>query len=243
MAGIYRIHHLVAALVLLLTILGNAFAADRTLPPGEYITEQGWGFLRIVGRTGKQTFSLETLTGESVCALGGMLQGRQGIGRDSQSQAPACMVRLVPTAKGIEVSTDQPEACRTYCGSNGSFTGLYLRPGKGCSASALAHTRTHFQHLYDDKHYAAALATLTPVLNTCQSTLSFEEEGAIRNDLAITQYRLGRYAQCLHTLAPYAEDAANDDDAVIDGMTRAYAERYLPIVQSARTNIGLCRKK
>ncbi|AEQ98489.1 hypothetical protein [Xanthomonas oryzae] len=68
--------------------------------------------------------------------------------------------------------------------------------------------------------------------------MEWEEEGAIRNDLAITQYNNGLYAECLATLEKYAEDADKDDDAVIDGWTPVLADRYLATVRAERTNIG-----
>ncbi|KOR41562.1 hypothetical protein ADT25_16730 [Xanthomonas oryzae] len=73
--------------------------------------------------------------------------------------------------------------------------------------------------------------------------MEWEEKGAIRNDLAITQYKNGLYAECLATLEKYAGVADKDDDAVIDGWTPVLADRYLAIVRAERTNIGLCGKE
>ncbi|WP_369934488.1 hypothetical protein [Xanthomonas tesorieronis] len=187
------------------------------------------------------TFSLESTTGEDVCALDGVIDGNRGLAKGNNGQ-PACSVKFASTPQGIDVAAATPEECKTFCGYNGDFEAPYLRVKDGCGREDLNRTRTAFKRLYDSKNYKAALTTLSPALTNCLPTLEWEEEGAIRNDLAITQYKSGLYAQCLATLDKYAEDAGRDDDAAVDGWTPVLADRYLAIVHAARTNIGLCRK-
>ena len=58
--------------------------------------------------------------------------------------------------------------------------------------------------------------------------------------LALTQYHLGRLADCRKTLAPLAEDAArSDDDLQRDLFPNDFAET-LPIVRATRHNLKLC---
>ncbi|MDV0440329.1 hypothetical protein [Xanthomonas sacchari] len=216
-------------------------AADSPLPPGEYITDKGWGRLLIKQQNGILTFSLESTTGEDVCELNGAIEGHTGVAKGNKGQ-PTCQVKFASTPQGIDVAAATPTECKTFCGYNGDFEAPYLRVKDGCGRDALDRTRTTFQRLYDAKDYKAALATLSPVVPSCLPTLEWEDEGAVRNDLAITQYKNGLYAQCLSTLDKYAEDAAKDDDAAVEGWTPVLADRYLAIVRAARTNIGLCRK-
>lgn len=215
-------------------------ASDGALQPGEYITKKGWGRLLLKERNGTLMFSLESITGEDTCGLDGTIQGGQGIARNDDGAI--CKVDFASTGQGINVSAATPIECKDFCGYNGDFEASYLRVNEGCGHEDLDRTRADFKRLYDDKDYKTALATLSPVLTNCLPTLEWEEEGAIRNDLALTQHKNGLNAQCLATLDKYAEDAGKDDDAVIDGWTPALADRYLAIVKAARTNIGLCRK-
>lgn len=218
-----------------------AQAAGNTLQPGEYVTEKGWGRLLLKEQNGTLTFSLESTTGEDVCALDGAIDGDRGVAKGDSGQ-PACDVKFTSTQQGIDVTATTPAECKTFCGYNGDFEAPYLRVKDGCGRDDLDRTRTAFKRLYDGKNYKEALTTLSPALAKCLPTLEWEEEGAIRNDLAITQYKNGLYAQCLATLDKYAEDAGKDDDAAVDGWTPVLADRYLAIVRAARTNIGLCRK-
>ncbi|XDF33474.1 hypothetical protein RBH89_14810 [Paracidovorax avenae] len=242
---------LLATITVLLTMSWSACAGDATgqpapygsgtLQPGEYMTERGWGHLVLKSERGVMAFSLETTTGDNLCTLDGTIDRGQGIARQDGGRS-SCMVGFGVNARGVDVKAATPAECRDFCGYNGSFAGRYLRVKQGCGRDEVDHTRAAFQRLYDQRNFKAALATLSPVLENCSVTLDWEDEGAIRNDLAITQYRNGLHAQCLATLARYAEDAAKDDDAAVDGWTPSLAERYLEIVRAARTNIGLCRK-
>lgn len=215
-------------------------AARDALQPGEYVTERGWGRLFLKEQEGSLTFSLESLNGEDTCGLDGTIQGNLGTANGDNGPS-SCKVKLTRTPQGIEVAAATPEECEIFCGYNGDFAAPYLRVEDECGRDDLDRTRARFRRLYNGKNYKAALATLSPVLANCLPTLEWEEEGAIRNDLAIAQYKNGLPAECLVTLDKYAEDAGKDDEAVTDGWAPALADRYLAIVRAARTNIDLCR--
>jgi hypothetical protein len=105
----------------------------------------------------------------------------------------------------------------------------------------VAASRKTFKRQYDAKDFAAAQATLAPVLGDCSKTLDWITTGRVRNDLAITQFRLGDRAGCLKTLEPLAEDAAKTDQGVKDSYPPADAEDILPVARAARTNLKLCK--
>ncbi|CAD0298302.1 hypothetical protein ABQZ99_003345 [Xanthomonas hortorum pv. vitians] len=216
-------------------------AASVALEPGEYITEKGWGHLLLTSEKGSLRFSLESTTGQSVCFLEGVIDASQGIATNDTGPTD-CRVQFANTAEGIEVASPTPVECKSLCGYNGGFEAPYLRAKEGCGRNALARTRAAFQQRYDRKDYKTALTTLSPVLTQCAPTLEWGEEGDIRNDLAITQYKNALYAQCLETLNAYAEDAAAEDDAVMENWPPVLADRYLAIVRAARTNLALCKK-
>lgn len=216
-------------------------AGGSALRAGEYITEKGWGHLRIANQQSGLMFSIESVTGEDMCTLDGTIRNGQGVAADG-SGSSACIVDFAEDDAGIDVSTRTAAECRRFCGYNGGFEARYLEVKAGCGRNAIQKTRNSFKRLYDSKDYKSALATLSPVLTECLPTLDWEEEGDIRNDLAIAQYKSGLHGQCLATLEQYAEDAGKGDDAVVDGWSPALADRYLSIVKAARTNIVLCSK-
>lgn len=211
---------------------------DSSLMPGEYITEKGWGRLLLKEQGDALMFSLETITGEDACDLNGAVRSEVGIATEDNGNT--CTIKFSGTSRGIDIAATTPAECKAFCGYNGNFEAPYLRVKSGCGRDDLDRTRDVFRRLYDGKAYKAALVTLSPVLANCLPTLEWEDEGAIRNDLAGAQYKSGLYAECLATLDKYAEDARKDDDEVVSEWSPVLADRHLEIVRAARTNISLC---
>lgn len=217
----------------------QASSVGNQLKAGEYITEKGWGHLTLRAQQGGLHFSLDSTTGEDVCELGGTVQGDRGLTVVEGGGEP-CEVSFTRDARGVTVAALSAEQCKAFCGYNAEFEATYLQVAQECGRDVLAKARDSFRNLYDSKQYKAALATLSPALSACQSTLSWEEEGDIRNDVALAQHHNGQQAECRTTLAKYAEDAGKGDEEVVEGWPPALADRYLSIVQAARTNLGLC---
>lgn len=215
-------------------------AAAAGPAPGEYITEQGWGRLSIgPAARGGAPFSIETVGANfHICGLEGRIVGDTATLEGDEDGD--CVVRFRSGPQGIAVEGNP--ACRTYCGMRAGFEGEYLRPAPGCGDAERRATRDAFKRQYDARRHADALATLSPLLQRCARTLSWLEAGEIRNDIAITQYRLGRRADCLRTLASFEEEAALSDDEIRGGYPPSDGEAWLPIVKAARFNLGLCRK-
>ena len=63
----------------------------------------------------------------------------------------------------------------------------------------------------------------------------------MRNDLAITQYRLGDRAGCLKTLQPLAEDAAKTDAQLKDDFPPSDWDMFRRVVGATRANLKLCK--
>ena len=232
--------------LLALACFVNVSFAGEAVAPGEYIPDGGGGLLSIAPATGKganrgSAFSLESVGANfHLCSLEGrIVDGRATL--ESYSDEPACVVDFVPTQNGLEVNGT--DACKQFCGARAWFAGTYLRPAPGCSNTEREATRAKFKRLYDGKRHAEALATLSPLTTRCARTLDRYEEGRIRNDIAITQYKLGQHAECLRTLAPYAEEAAESDETVLEGYAPSEGDTWLPILKAARFNLGLCSKQ
>jgi len=67
--------------------------------------------------------------------------------------------------------------------------------------------------------------------------------GWVRNDLAMTQYQLGRPADCLATLEPLSADAAMTEEEARERYLPGDWENYEPIVMETRANIALCTRR
>lgn len=227
----------------------SVMAETSTFPAGEYRADGGWGTLNVKpAKQGKQSFELFSMgaNGHS-CELSGEISKGSAVlsnGYDDER----CVVSFKATkGNAITVSSKQTmDACRGYCGARASFDDVYKKPAKGCDSQSIANARSAFLKLYKSKNYAAAERTLAPVLKNCQRNLFWLTDGSIRNDLALTQAKLGNGAACYATLKPLMEDAALSDKAVCDHgdhyLPPTDCMSYLPIVQAARTNLKLCAK-
>jgi hypothetical protein len=211
--------------------------------PGEYVTEGGWGSLTIRGgRDSSLAFSLKSVgPNEHICALDGQIvQGRATL--DTYGNETACVVDFRAINEGIDVTTSSPDQCRSFCGARAAFEGPYLKPVKGCDAGSISRSRYKFKRLYHRKAYADAYETLAPLFEKCTRTMDWLTVGSLRNDLAITQYRLGHPADCLATLAPLAGDASMTDEEAREKYLPEDWDDYEPIIRATRTTLAICTK-
>ncbi len=142
-----------------------ATAAAPTLSPGEYVTEGGWGRLRLTARSsGALAFDLQANgpNGHS-CALEGDIRGGQAV-LQGYEPGTSCRVGFKVEARGIEVSiADEvwiPDGgsptCRQFCGARAGFEGLYRVTPAACTPTAIQRTRAEFKRHYDRKAFEAA---------------------------------------------------------------------------------------
>jgi hypothetical protein len=218
-----------------------SYAETAALEAGEYIAEGGWGTLAVKQSNGAGfDFQLNAIGANGhTCDLSGKIRNSRAVLKEPGEDKP-CKVDFAPAKSGIRVVSGSDE-CRTYCGMRAGFEGLYLKPAAGCESSARIETGKRFKSLYDQKNYADARATLEPMLDKCRKTLHSSELGSVRNDLAITMYKLQDFAGCLRMLAPYAADAKLSDDAIRESLPPFDADLMLETLRAARTNLKLCR--
>lgn len=221
---------------------------DAPRPPqievGTYVTEGGWGRLIIDAPKGKELpkFSLDTENVDSGCTISGQLDksGRAVVYEGAEPSQ--CSLALRMEANAVAISTSTKAQCQAYCGSNGSFEGIYKRVSSNCAADAIEKARHDFKFLYDKKKYVEAKGALAPIYRSCVPTMSLADEGALRNDYALTLYKLKDKPGCLSALSKYKQDAARTDDQISEGMAPAVVDEYLTVIHAARTNIGLCSR-
>lgn len=213
-----------------------------SIQPGHYATEGGWGQLIVKGDPGsEQTFQLNTDNLNSGCSFAGTLTHDTAIAKNAETHLQ-CEMKFSLVNEGVDVLGKTIESCRNFCGGNGSYESVYIMLNTICQQDAIEKTKAEFKMLYDEKDYAAAEKKLAPVVNGCLTTIDFREEGALRNDYALTQHKLGQNAACLTTLENYAHDAARTDGEIMEGMAPVMVDDYLGIIKAARTNLKLCKK-
>lgn len=233
-----------AALIAMACAIGIACAsAEPSAPaPGEYVPSGGWGVLRVTrGANDSALFSIrsEGANGHS-CSLNGELRGGRVLVADLPPESP-CVVRLIARSEAVEVATNEDPSCHpSFCGMRAGFTGLYLRTRPGCSAAERRKTVDAFKRAYDGKNFSSAKVLARGLLDGCTDTMDWAERGRVGNDLAVTEFHLGHYAECMSALQPLADDAARSDAELREQLPPADYENDLPIVQAARTNLRLC---
>jgi len=224
-------------LAMSMLIAAHSAALAQTLSAGTYSTEKGWGTLTVARAGGKTTFSIEAIGANAhSCSLEGEIKdGRATLEGDD---GKPCIVSFAARDGGVEVGGN--EACRYWCGARAQFDAVYYPLPKGCSGDDRTAARDRFKKLYDKRQYAEAQATLAPLLSGCGRFLDWREDGWVRNDLGLTQHKLGDDAGCRQTLAPLTADAAKSDAAISEQWPPSDADDWLPIVRAARTNLKLC---
>ena len=210
-------------------------AAQNTNPPsGEYVFERGSGTLHVKP---DGAFDLNTIGANAhLCELDGRI-----VRGEARLDNGPCVVKFATHGETLVVTTNGAQQCRDNCGARATFEGTYTRATPACTNSAMRTLRKQFQQQYDAKNYGTALGTLSTALSACEKTLDWLTAGRIRNDVAVTQFKLGDKAACLKTLQPLAEDAAKTDDGIKEALPPADADNYLPIVRATRFNLKICR--
>ena len=234
----------VAAFSCVAAVAFGSTAFAQQLAPGEYVTERGWGTLTVTREAGGRLgFSIVAVGGnQHVCGLDGNILGGKGVLEAMEARKP-CVVTFVPKRDGIEVKANDERICSYFCGAHARFEGTYMKTRAACLPKNVRDSRTAFKRAYDRREYGAAQTQLAPLLTECARTLDAIDEGWIRNDLALAQYRGGDAAGCLRSLQPLASAAAKDDETLREDRAPVDAERYVTLIRAVRTNLKLCRAR
>ncbi|MCW7537960.1 hypothetical protein OOT46_08865 [Aquabacterium sp. A7-Y] len=224
-----------------------AAAPSGVLQPGHYVTEGGWGHLTLQRSKGRLLdFSISSVgTNAHTCEVDGEVgsRGETTLVDDGPEplDQPSCKLSFRARGPHVEVRHNGADSCRNHCGARARFDGLYLQPQPGCLPAQRRKAGADFKRLYDAKDYRRARATLEPVFKSCAQTMDRFETGWLRNDLALTLYKLGDRAGCLRLLQPLAADAAKSDTELREASTEPMlVDSLIDILRATRTNLRLC---
>ncbi len=228
-----------ASLMTLSALAGAAPALSTPAPdPGRYITRGAWAGLDL---DAKGHFTLESISGRAMqqCHLEGRIVGHRA------TLDEGCVVAFDRTPDGLRVRDASPKqgACLAFCGANASFEAEYFKPQPACSDTALGRERARATADFQARRFEAAEARLKRVLTACGRFVTGDREYGLLNDLALTQHRAGRSADCLATLRPVMPDLVEDPEAALASINRQENEqeyRYLCTQVQIRFNWRLC---
>lgn len=215
-----------------------SYSADQSLKAGEYLTEGGGGDLTI---SSTNHFTIDVTGGNAhTCSLKGVIHNGQSVPDEQESNDSQCVVSFIPKDNGIEVTSNHQENCTWFCGARAQFEGLYLQVFPSCVPSDLDKIRKKFKQLYDKKSYSEAYTLLAPVFQQCENTLFWVDEKWLRNDLALTAYKLGNTSNCQQWLQPLLELLKAEYDNYEENAGTVDDESLRPIIKATRTNAKLC---
>lgn len=193
-------------------------------------------------KKGMMTFDIQSGSERGICELRGNIKKNKAA-LETDLGGPKCNIEFVATLTGVDVKSDQTEACRSFCGAFVNFDGVYKKPAAGCSTAELINTDESFKRLYEKKAYLEALLVIEPSLKNCVGTSALIENVERRNSVAITLYQLKKFDQCSKVLSPLREEAEKTNQIIAEEHMPIEAEAYISAIKTTRENLKLCADK
>jgi hypothetical protein len=200
----------VLAIFACMMLISTTVRADDSIKPGKYITEGNWGTL-IVSTSTPDTpmeFTIDAWGANGhPCSVEGDIQNNLSVTADK------CTIQFQthPDRISVIVNPEFESACRNYCGTRAWFPGDYFPVDPFCEKTQ--NVREEFLHNYQSAKFQKARQLLVELLGKCERFTDWYTQAEIRNDLAITQFRLGSKADCLKAIEPikniFIDDPAN----------------------------------
>ena len=218
---------------------GKAMPAD-TIPPGLYYNESGSATL-AVARSDSAAALVFMIKSENpnghACNVSGEIKNNQAITEEK------CVIDFekAPDRIYVNASEEFGDACRSHCGAgNTTFSDdFYLETPYCAKADSI---RAEFLRHYKSAQYPKARGLLVELLSRCEQFMDWRTAASIRNDLAITEFRMKDSSSCLKALVPLKSDFIDDHD--ISEMSFRYPYMYedlvAEIVKTTRFNWKKC---
>ncbi len=211
--------------------------AAEIVPPGDYTTESSWGSMTIgpADKRGMQTFEIDSIGGNGhICNLGGE------ISRTQATTDAGCRIEFVvrPGHVDVAVGLESEQQCREHCGMRAWFEGSYYPKISFCQKEMAV--REDFLRLYQAKKFLEARDTLRGLLDRCGKFLRWHSDAEVRNDLAITEFRLGNANACLLVLEPLRATFIDDPGKTGRAFTPVDEDWGEAMVKTTRFNWQKC---
>ncbi len=195
-----------------MTVLSSAvlttFIAATPPSEGTYIFEHGPGALELDGT--KFSISTGGEHGHS-CALEGVWKGHTGKVTAPSVDLEACTLTFAATDEGVWVTATNGSACAGWCGARAWFEGQYLLVPPNCSSDNVLKVRRSFQQKVDQRKWAAAIKTLSPVVPRCEKFLDPTLATRLRSELALAVQHKQHRTECTQAQHDKRCDVASSD--------------------------------
>lgn len=228
-----------------------ASAAPSQPRPGQYVLEGDSGALTIRSDgPNKLYFQIETVGGNChSCSVSGVIRGTTGHGDSwaADGSDSKCDISFSYSRSSLVVTPITHEECRAYCGARAGFDGTYRIPPANCTTGQRQAQRDRFLQLYRAHRYPQATSTLQTLITQCRQFMGWIETDKVRNDLALSQYHSGDFAQCVNTLNGTLVGKVKDEEELKTGNSGLYLppcdfDNYIDVAKSTWYNKGLCTK-
>lgn len=228
-----------------------SIAAPSQPRPGQYVLEGDSGTLTIRSDGSNDLyFQIETVGGNChSCSVSGVIRGTTGHGDSwtADGSDSKCDISFSYSSSSLVVTPITHEACRAYCGARAGFDGAYRIPPTNCTTGERQAQRDRFLQLYQAHRYPQATSTLQMLISQCREFMGWIETDEVRNDLALSQYHSGDFAQCLNTLNETLVGNTKDEEQFKAGNNGLYLtpcdfDNYIGVAKSTWYNKRLCTK-
>lgn len=227
----------------LLLSIGMSIALAAEPKPGTYIRDHNMGTLDIRrDASNKLLFEIHAIGGNGhICTPAGTIEG--AVGRTAEED-PEFRCEIAFDSKGTEIVVNPitDDACRQECGARGWFDGIYRAPPANCTVSARQAQEDTFLVLYRARQYTKAGKVLDDMVARCEIFMSSMEFDKLNNDLALSQYHNGQYAQCLATINKTTAGEVRDEQELKASLTPFDFDNHIDIAKATWFNRGLCVK-
>lgn len=244
-----------SALLAFFFFIPYASAKDAGLqnqPNGTYITNEGWGILKLSNdKTQKdveaKSFEINTVgTNGHFCELRGTILST-GIAqlKDANNDQKLCTIHFKPNETGINILEDEKsDSCRSFCGSRASFASHYNAIQPICEPYNIRNAFGAYESSRATDELDIAKERIQPILKDCAKTISLEEKAKLHQALALINYHTHNLAKCQETLAPY-QTIIDSSDTEIDNAYTAdptAQNNWRVIAKQMRDIYTLCKK-
>lgn len=226
----------------LLPSIGMSIAIASEPKPGTYILDGNLGTLDIRrDQNNKLVFEILSIGGNGhICKPSGTIVGTLGR-TDYDDPELRCDIAFEADGSAVTVRPLTEESCRTDCGVRASFEGIYRAPPANCEPSAREAQREKSLALHRAGKYTEAVTTVKGLVAQCERFMSWIEIDELRNDLALSHYHQGQYAQCIATIDETTAGRLQDEQE-LRGLTPFDFDNYILIAKATWLNKELCVK-
>lgn len=200
---------------------------ENAIPYGLFYNESGSATLAVSPSDAPATIEFmikSSSTDGHQCNVSGEIKNNQAITKEN------CVINFekFPDRISVIAPDEFGDACRSHCGAgNTTFSDDFYLEIPYCEKADSI--RAEFTQHYKSAQYPKAQGLLVELLSRCEHLMDWRTVASIRNDLAITEFRMKNSESCLKALLPLKGDFIDDHD--ITEMSFRYPDMDTDLVE------------